>query len=559
MKIKILFSALFILSSISINAQQNKSKSQVKSTDIPRPKLVVGIMVDQMRWDYLYRFYERYSNGGFKRMLNEGFSCENAYINYIPSVTGIGHTTVYTGSIPAIHGITGNDWIIQETGKTMYCAADSTVSTVGSSSKSAGKMSPKNMLVTSMTDELRLATNFRSKVISIASKDRGAILPGGHTANAAYWYDGSSGNWITSTFYMDKLPDWLINFNDQKYPEKYLKQDWNTLYPIETYIQSTKDDAPYEGKFAGMDRPTFPVKTSEMLKNGLGILTNTPHGSSLTLDLAKAAIDNEGLGADAITDFLAISVSSPDYIGHQFGPNSVEVEDTYLRLDRDLATFFNHLDSKVGKGNYTVFLSADHAVQHNSAYLADNKINTGVFESSNVLKQLNIVLEEEFKAKNIAKSFSNYAVSLNYEAIKSNTLNESAIKNTCIAFLKKQAGVAFVVDIANVQNATIPAVYKEKIINGYHPERSGVIQIVLEPSWYSGSSQRSTGATHGTMNPADTHIPMVFMGWGIKQGKTNNPYNMTDIAPTITGLLRIQEPNGNIGRAVNEAINNNLD
>jgi predicted AlkP superfamily pyrophosphatase or phosphodiesterase len=554
MKIKIKFFALLFLYSISLSAQQKKTLSQVKSSDLPRPKLVIGLMVDQMRWDYLYRFYERYGNGGFKRMLNEGFSCENAYINYIPSVTGIGHATVYTGSVPTIHGITGNDWIIQETGETMYCAADSSVSTVGSKSESVGKMSPKNLLVTTMTDELRLATNFRSKVISIASKDRGATLPGGHTANAAYWYDGSSGNWVTSTFYMEKLPTWLSNFNDQKYPEKYLKQDWNTLYPIETYIQSTKDDAPYEGKFAGMDRPTFPIKTSEMLNRDLGILTSTPYGSSLTLDLAKAAVDNESLGADATTDFLAISVSSPDYIGHQFGPNSIEIEDTYLRLDRDLASFFNHLDAKVGKGNYTVFLTADHAVQHNSGFLADNKINTGVFESSAIMKKLNASLEAEFKVKGIAKSFSNYAVSFNNAAIKTNSLNESAIKNATIEFLKKQAGIAFVVDINNVQNATIPAIYKEKIINGYHPERSGVIQIILEPSWYSGSSQRSTGATHGTLNPADTHIPMVFMGWGIKQGKSNSIYNMTDIAPTITSLLRIQEPNGNIGKPVVEAL-----
>jgi len=554
MNIKTLFIVLLCLSGLSLNAQQAKSTNPVKSSDVPRPKLVVGIMVDQMRWDYLYRYYERYGNGGFKRMLNEGFSCENAYINYVPSVTGIGHSTVYTGSVPAIHGITGNDWIIQATGKTMYCAEDSTVSTVGSDSEPAGKMSPKNLLVTTMTDELRLATNFRSKVIAIASKDRGAILPGGHTANAAYWYDGGTGNWITSTFYMKTLPTWVSNFNAQKYPEKYLKQDWNTLYPINTYLQSTKDDVPYEGKFAGMSSSTLPVKTSEMLSRGLGILTSTPYGSSLTLDLAKAAVDNEGLGADAITDFLAISVSSPDYVGHQFGPNSIEVEDTYLRLDRDLATLFSHLDTKVGKGNYTVFLTADHAVQHNSGFLADNKISTGVFESSTVLKKLNAILEAEFKIKDIAKSFSNYAVSLNNQAIAANKLNESAIKNTIIEFLKKQDGVAFAIDITNAQNSTFPAIYKEKIINGYHPERSGVIQIVLEPAWYSGSSPRSTGATHGTMNPADTHIPMVFMGWGIKQGKTNSSYNMTDIAPTISGLLRIQEPNGNIGKAVNEAL-----
>lgn len=554
MKIKILFSALVILCSLNLNAQQNKSTSQTKSTDVLRPKLMVGIMVDQMRWDYLYRFYERYGNGGFKRMLNEGFSCENTHINYIPSVTGIGHATVYTGSVPAIHGIAGNDWINQETGKTVYCAGDSTVSTVGSNSKSAGQMSPRNMLATSMTDELRLATNFRSKVISVASKDRGAILPGGHTANAAYWYDGSSGNWISSTYYMDKLPDWLINFNNQKYPEKYLKQDWNTLYPIETYIQSTKDDVSYEGKFAGTETPTFPVKTSELMSRGLGILTNTPYGSTLTLELAKAAVQNENMGSDAITDFLAISVSSPDYIGHQFGPNSIEVEDTYLRLDRDLANFFTYLDTKVGKGNYTVFLTADHAVQHNSGYLADQKIQTGVFESSKILKQLNEVLEAEFKVKNIAKSFSNYAVSFNYAAINENNLDENAIKKTSIAFLKKQKGMAFVVDNLEVQNATIPAAYKEKIINGYNPKRSGVIQMILEPAWYSGSSQRATGATHGSLNPADTHIPLVFMGWGIKQGKSNFAYDMTDIAPTITGLLRIQEPNGNIGKAINEVL-----
>ncbi|MBM3401847.1 MAG: alkaline phosphatase family protein [Bacteroidetes bacterium] len=554
MKINILPLIIFILAVSTSYSQQTKVQIPAKSTGLPRPKLVVGLMVDQMRWDYLYRFYERYGSGGFKRMLNEGFSCENAYINYIPSVTGIGHATVYTGSVPAIHGITGNDWIIQATGEDMYCAADSTVSTVGIGSASAGQMSPKNLLVTSMTDELKLATNFKSKVIAIASKDRGSILPGGHSANAAYWYDGSTGNWISSTYYMKQLPEWLTKFNEQKYPEKYLKQDWNTLYPIETYIQSTKDDVPYEGKFPGMSTPTFPIKTSEMLNRGLGILTSTPYGSSLTLDLAKAAIENEALGADAITDFLAISVSSPDYVGHQFGPNSIEVEDTYLRLDRDLSVFFSYLDTKVGKGNYTVFLTADHAVQHNAGFLNDNKIKAGVFPSSTILKELNNQLETKFKVKNIALSLSNYAVSFNNELIAANKLNEELIKQYSVEFLKKQDGIAFVVDLSNVQNATIPQVYKEKIINGYHPERSGVIQIVLEPAWYSGSSPRSTGATHGTMNPADVHIPMVFMGWGIKQGESNQSYNMTDIAPTISGILRIQEPNGNIGKAVNEAI-----
>lgn len=547
MRIKTTLLCLLTSITLTVSAQKNKSKAQLN-----RPKLVVGIMVDQMRWDYLYRFFERYGDGGFKRMLNEGFSCENTYINYTPSLTGVGHASAYTGSVPAIHGITGNEFIIQATGKSMYCASDTTVQTVGSSTASAGRLSPRNLLTTTMTDELRLATNFRSKVIAIASKDRGSIMPGGHTANGAYWYDGSSGNWVTSTYYMQNLPDWVTRFNEQKLPEKYLARDWNTLYPIDTYLQSTKDDSPYEGKFAGTAKPTFPVKTSEMKSRGLGLLTSTPFGSSLTLDLAKAAVDNEELGVDNFTDFLAVSVSSTDYLGHQFGPNSIEVEDTYLRLDRDLSSFFTYLDKKVGKGNYSVFLSADHAVASNANFLKDNNINAGIFPTPSLLKNLNSHLEKEFKAKNLIKSLINYQVNLNYQVIEDKKLNEAEIKRITTDFIKKQDGVAFVVDIENAQNAILPNSYRENLLNGYNRERSGVIQIILKPGWYSGSSK--TGASHGSINPYDTHIPLLFMGWGIKQGKSNITYHITDIAPTISGLLHIQEPNGNIGKPINELI-----
>lgn len=554
MKFKFLITYALALPALLSNAQQTKAQVQAKTTNISRPKLVVGITVDQMRWDYLYRYYERYGNTGFKRMLNEGFSCDNTYINYIPSNTGVGHATVYTGSVPAIHGIAGNEWIIQATGESMYCVADSTVSTVGSSSVGAGKMSPWNLLTTSLTDELRLATNFRSKVIAIALKDIGSILPGGHSANAAYWYDGGSGNFITRTYYMQSLPVWVSGFNEQNLPEKYIKQDWNTLYPINTYLQSSKDDNTYEGKFPGTTSSVFPIKTSELPGKASGKVANTPYGNTLTLEMAKAAIENEALGADPITDFLAVSLSTPDYIGHRFGPNSIEVEDNYLRLDRDLATFFGYLDSKVGKGNYTVFLTADHAAQQNAGFMADNKIQAGVFTTTAHLNTLNSLLEKEFNSKNIIKSFSNYQVTLNYDVINSKKLDEADIKARAIKFLKKQDGVAFVIDTENAQSATIPALYKETIINGYNPERSGVIQIILKPAWYSGSSARATGATHGSLNPGDTHIPLIFMGWGIKQGKSNNPYQMTDIAPTITGLLHVQEPNGNIGKAISEVM-----
>ena len=304
MNIKNLFTLILTITFAWASAQTKVNKPvasgaaaqiQTPSAELPRPKLVIGLVVDQMRWDYLYRYYNRYQTNGFKRLLNEGFSCENTQIDYIPTVTAAGHTGIYTGSVPAITGIAGNDWIVQATGKSMYCTQDTTVQTVGSTSK-AGQMSPRNLLTTTVTDELKLATNFRSKVIGIAIKDRGGILPAGHTADAAYWFDDKTGNWITSTYYMNDLPQWVKDFNDQKLAKSYLKLDWNSLYPINTYLQSTPDSSKYEGKFKGTDAPTLPVKTSALYKGNLGIIRATPYGNTLTLDLAIAAINGENLG-----------------------------------------------------------------------------------------------------------------------------------------------------------------------------------------------------------------------------------------------------------------------
>jgi len=545
---KLKFILLVFLGSFILSTDAQIKTQPPKTSSIPRPKLVVGIVVDQMRWDFLYRYYDRYQAGGFKRMLTQGFTCENTYIDYIPTVTGVGHSTIYTGSVPAIHGIAGNDFTIQATGQSMYCAEDTSVKTVGSTSR-AGEMSPRNLLVSTITDELKLATNFRSKVIGIALKDRGSILPAGHLANAAYWFDDPSGNWITSTYYMKDLPAWVKQFNSQKLVEKYLKQDWNTLYPIPTYVQSTPDNNRYEGKFAGASTPTFPVKTSEM--RGFSGIRTTPYGNSFTLDLAKAAIENEQLGKSGITDFLAISLSSPDYIGHQFGPNSVEIEDTYLRLDKDLSNFFTYLDSKMGAGNYTVFLSADHGAAHNSVFLSDNNIPTGLWPSSTIMRDLNTMLTAKYGADRIVLNFGNYQVNLNNKLIASKKLDESAIRKDCVNFLNGKTGIANVVDMKDLANANVTDLLRSRIINGYNIDRSGVIQIILEPGWYSGGQ---TGTTHGTWNPYDAHIPLVWMGWGIKQGKSNRAVHMTDISPTLAALLHIQEPNGNIGQPITEVL-----
>ncbi len=530
---------------------QNKKLTAAQAA-LPRPKLVVGVVVDQMRWDYLYRYYDRYQTGGFKRLLNEGFTCENTLIPYIPTVTAAGHSCIYTGSVPSIHGIAGNDFIIQATGKSMYCTDDSTVNAVGSTSK-AGKMSPRNLLASTVTDELKLATNFRSKVIGIALKDRGGILPAGHAANAAYWFDDATGNWISSTYYMTDLPAWVKSFNAGKPAEKYLNQDWNTLYPVNTYVQSAADNSPaYEGKFSGADAPVFPIKTSTLYKGNVGMIRSTPFGNSLTLDLARAAVEGEKLGANTVTDFLAVSLSSTDYVGHQFGPNSVEAEDTYLRLDKDLAAFFTYLDGKLGKGNYTVFLTADHGAAHNATFLQDHRIPGGIWNDGVALTSLNKVLEDKYNLKRAVLSFNNYQVNFNYAEIRKQKVSEEALKFDCVQYLMTQPAIAYAVDMQRVQEANIPSDLRERIQNGYSPEHSGTIQIVLKPGWYSGHGQ--TGTTHGTWNPYDAHIPLVFMGWGIKHGSLTRETHMTDIAPTVAELLHIQAPSGNIGTAIGEVL-----
>lgn len=550
MKYKYLFSLFFASAVVGSASAQKKAVAQpANGTDVARPKLVVGIVVDQMRWDYLYRFYSRYQTGGFKRMLNEGFTCNNTNVDYLPTFTAPGHSCVYTGSVPSIHGIAGNDFIVQATGRSTYCTEDSTVTTVGSSSK-AGQMSPRNLQASTITDELKLATNFRSKVIGVAIKDRGGILPAGHAANAAYWFDDASGNWITSTYYMNDLPAWVKTFNEQKLAEKYLKQDWNTLYPVNTYVQSSPDNSPkYEGKFGGTDAPVFPIKTSQLYKGNVGMIRSTPYGNSFTLDMAKAAVTNEQLGKNVVTDFLAVSLSSTDYVGHQFGPNAVETEDTYLRLDKDLAAFFTFLDGHVGKGNYTVFLTADHAAAHNPTFLTDHKIPAGNWNEG--ATELNKFLKDKYKADKIVLSLSNYQVNFNYKVINDNKLNEEDLKADCIKFLEKDPDVLYAVDMTKAATASIPAHLRERVINGYSKERSGVIQIMLKPGYFSGGR---TGTTHGTWAPFDAHIPLVFMGWGIKHGSLARQTHMTDISATIASLLHIQQPSGCIGQPIPEVM-----
>lgn len=511
-----------------------------------QPKLVVGLVIDQMRWDYLYRYKDLYTATGFKRLLGEGFSCENTMIPYTPTYTAPGHTCVYTGSVPAIHGIVSNSWFNNKTQKYVYCTDDDTAKTIGSSS-AAGKMSPANLWATTITDELRLSTNFKSKVIGIALKDRGAILPAGHSANAAYWYDGSVGKWITSNHYMNQLPKWVDQFNSKDLAGQYMSKDWNTLLPVAKYDQSTADNKSYEATISGESEPVFPHKLSAIKDNlKYESFRTTPYAMTYTFDFAKAAIENESLGKNTVTDFLAVSISSTDYIGHTFGPNSIEAEDTYLRLDKDIADFLNYLDTKIGKGNYLFFLTADHAVAHVPGFLKEHKLPGGAVDDAAIRTQLNKVVAEKMNITTAVAAVVNYQVYLTDSARE----RENEVKQLIISTLKKSDSVITgAYDLSTIATATLPDIQKSRMINGYAASRSGDVQFIFKPGYFDGGTK---GTTHGLWNPYDSHIPLLFYGWNVKQGKLNREVYMTDISATIAAMLQIQMPSGCVGHPITE-------
>jgi predicted AlkP superfamily pyrophosphatase or phosphodiesterase len=515
-----------------------------------KPKLMIGIVVDQMRWDYIYKFQHRYGANGFNKIVKNGFSQENTFIPYTPTVTAIGHSSIYTGSVPAITGIVGNNWFNKSLNRMVYCVEDSTVIGIGSKNAN-GKMSPRNMLTSTIADELKIATNFKSKSVGIALKDRGSILPAGHSADAAYWYDAASGNWITSSFYSAELPNWVTNFNNRKVVDSFYNLNWNTKLPIQTYTLSTTDEKTYEGKMKRASSTSFPHILTSYIGKDYDVISGTPYGNTLTFMMAKEAIQNFKLGKNNVTDFLAISLSSPDYIGHRNGPNSIEIEDNYIRLDADIADFIAYLEKYLGKNNFTFFISADHGVAHIPGFLQENKIPAGTWDNELLIKNLKTLVNEKFGSSSIISGETNYQIYLNdNEIIKTNN-DKTTITTFVIDYLKKQPGIAQVFKTADLAITPIQPLIKQRMSNGYNTKRSGDIQIILEPAWIDGNG---IGTTHGLWNPYDSHIPMLWYGAGIKQGKAFNTRHMTDIAPTIAALLQIQMPNGCVGEVMTEVL-----
>lgn len=514
-------------------------------TNSEKPKLVVGIVVDQMRNDYIDRFWNKYGDDGFKRLVNNGYRFKNAHFNYVPTYTGPGHASVYTGTTPAIHGIVGNNWYDKTLDTSVYCAEDTTVESVGTLDN-AGMMSPHRMTVTTIADENRLATQMRGKTIGIALKDRGAILPAGHTANAAFWFHGKDeGRWISSNFYMDNLPQWVVDFNNSGTAESYFKT-WNTLYPIETYVESGSDMNKFEGGYKGKESATFPYDLQKLRadNNNFELLKAVAFGNDLTTDFAIAAIEGEKLGQRDVTDFMTLSYSSTDYVGHNFGVNSKEIQDTYLRLDKNIAELLEYLDKTVGKDEYIVFLTADHAAVDVPAYLDSLKIPAGYFDSRSFRNNIDSLVQKEYGNKKLIKNISNNQLFFNHQLLDEMNINIDDFQKKLATYIMEQDNIYRVYTREQILNGAYTKGMDALIKNGFNHKRSGDLIYVLDPAFISYSR---TGSTHGSSYMYDTHVPILFYGKGVKSGSSSRRSEIVDIAPTIAVMLAISFPSGATG------------
>jgi len=595
-------------------AFQVQLSAQEKGT---KPKIVIGLVVDQMRQEFLYKYSDRYGEGGFKRLMHGGYMMKNAHLNYIPSYTAPGHASIYTGTTPSNHGIIANDWYLRDENTFIYCVEDKSRSNIAGTRKN-GYRSPQHLQTSTITDELKLSNNHRSKVISIALKDRAAILPAGHLGDA-YWYDGGTGDFMTSDYYKQEAPQWLLDFNARELSHKYISQVWETLYPIETYTQSIADNNEYEETFEGKDTPTFPYDLQALrVKNGnFGLLRSTPFGSTLTFDMAYAAIAGESLGKGEETDFLAISITPTDYIGHKFGPTSVEIEDTYLRLDKDIEIFLDSLDHIYGTGEYLLFLTSDHGVADLVGYMQGqgvpiekvavhdikaelrafsierygrpyhyfNYIITGllIFVSGSFSLYLVFKIERtgiryaglgvvllvfgvltilflnksyyayQGRMESWISEVTNQQIFLNRNLINSRGLNLMQVRNEVAEFAKSMTGINEAFTSTQLSSENYISGNGLILKNGFVENLSGDIMLVLKPSWVP---MHWKGTTHGSGYSYDTHIPIIFYGWNVGKGESEAACKVTDIAPTLSMMLNINLPSGATGSPLMPVLEN---
>lgn len=538
---------LLLTATLSVNAQNHSRIPPEK------PRLIVCMVVDQMRYDFIDRYWGKFGEEGIKKLVGSGTFCRNASYNYLINETAVGNSTIATGALPSYHGIISNNWYNNLRDEVVYCVADENVRTVGGSFES-GRFSPRQLLASTIGDEIHLASNFRSKVIGLALDGSAAILSAGHSADYAFWYDDETGNWVTSNYYADSLPAWAREFNAKKIPESYLTRVWEPLLPIREYTESGTDDSEFEPGLGGQS--VFPydlnrLSTPKRKQRDYSILKYTPFGNVLTHDFAIAAIMNEQLGQDEYTDYLAIGFTANEYIGKCFGTNSVEVEDAMLRLDQEIAHLLEFIDQYVGIQNSLILLTSDHGLAYSPAYLTSRKIPSGDFNPYSALSLLGSYLNAIYGKGDWIRYYYGQQIYLNHELIETSGISFQEIQERTAQFLIQFEGVSNAVTSYTLQTSNFSEGIFQRMQNGYHQKRSGDVIINLAPGWI----EKINGESYHSSYLGDNHVPLIWYGWKIRRSTLTRPVKMIDIAPTISYFLEISRPNVSTGEIILDLVN----
>jgi predicted AlkP superfamily pyrophosphatase or phosphodiesterase len=543
-----------------------------------RPRLVLLIVVDQFRYDYLERFGDLFGPNGFGRLLRDGASWTQSNYDHAPTYTAPGHATMMTGAYPAESGIIGNEWLDRATGKRVTSVSDDSAKLLGGPANDPGA-SPTRLLASTVGDELRLVTNDRSKVIGISLKDRSAILPAGRHANAAYWFSVASGTMVSSTYYFSQLPAWVTAFNATKPADKYFGAKWERLLPEDEYLKRAgPDDTPWENmknSWPPGDTNTFPHTITGGLtapgRNFYTALDYSPFTNEMLVSFAQQAISNEQLGQDDDTDVLTVSFSANDYVGHRFGPYSQEVMDVTLRTDRDIATLLDFIDSKVGLANTLVAMTADHGVSPIPEQAVALGLGGGRVPFASILGKIQAAITARYNpqgktpdpsAEYLLRSgegnptrewFVNNNIYFNYDALKRDGVNVEEFSQVVVAAALTAPGIARAFSrLQLLRGATsITDPIERRVMHGFFPARSGDVVLVPEPYRYLAET---ITATHGSAYSYDTHVPTIIMGPGVNAGRYLEAASPADIAPTLSALLRITPPTNSTGRVLLEAL-----
>jgi predicted AlkP superfamily pyrophosphatase or phosphodiesterase len=520
------------------------------------PPLIVGIVVQQMRYDAVSRYEAEMGDNGFKRIFSQGAVCHNANYEYMITEPCPGFATIYTGANPCSHGIIADSWYERSSGKYISATGDTKYYATGSNSE-AGKVSPLKLSGTTLGDQLKLSTFKRSKVYSVSYNATGAVLPSGRLSNGAFWFDEKNGLFISNNFYMKALPSWVTDFNSRKLPEKYLERGWSTLRSMSEYEASLPDNCIYENGINGQN--IFPYSLLRLNEpNGYKVLKHTPYADELIKEFVLELIEKENLGADGFTDLLMINFAAPGYVSDVFGIRSVELEDVYLRLDIAIAQILEKLDKKLGTGNYIVFLTSDRGSSDTPSFLQDMGLQGSTADVKHYMTLLNAYLRALYGDEKWVDKYYGRQIYLNHLAIERHKLSVKEVQDMASQFLLEIDGIANAVPSSVLLSGNPGEGVWKQAVNNFYRKRSGDIIINLEPHCTEigdGVSERtfSNSARNSAYN-YDTHVPLAFYGRGIKSVKVNRKVSMTDITPTLTTILQILPPDRATGQAIHEII-----